>query len=147
MQNYPPEKPRDESGTTIPHDNEGIGDPEFLIRGITRHSIRNNRVSKSLFKSSSDPYRGLSVDLERISGGINYQSGQFVGAVKFKAEVARGQQLLVGYDPIHGVNLAHSQVWNSPNPQPRSIGASATKRICTESIWHQSIPNVSLASY
>lgn len=147
MPNYPSEKPRDASGTTIPHDHGDIAVDEFLVRGVTKHSVRNNRISKSLFKSSTDPYKGLSVDLERLALTKDYTSDKFIGAVKLAVRAARDLGLFVGYDPVLDENLAHCQIWNPPNPSARAIGTSNSKQLCSCSEWHTEVPNVAILSY
>ena len=60
------QKPRDTNNVTMPHNHEDISNDNFVIRGISRLQIKNDRISSGAFKSSSDPYNGMSVDLAQI---------------------------------------------------------------------------------
>lgn len=140
-------KPHDQNGLTIPHDHEEIESKENLIRGITSHHIINQRISKGAFKSSTDPYKGLSADLERLASERSYSSGKYRGAVKFPVAAPRKKDLLVGYDPEEN-NHAHCQVWRPPeNGEGKRITAAGEKAICSSSDWHVEIEGVTIAKY
>lgn len=143
---YPLQKPRDDNAFTIPHDHEQIEGSELLIRGIPSQQIVNQRISSGAFKSSSDPYKGMSVDLERCSEGIDYTSGKYVGAVKFKVQHPRSKNHWVGYDPIlePEKNLAHSQIWRPPDPSPKRISDGVSKLVHRNAEWYTEIEGVEI---
>lgn len=99
----------DEDGHVIPHDAEDISDSDFLVRGIPQQQIVHGRISSGAFKSASDPYKGLSVDLEKETMANAYPNDKHVGAVKFRVSVPRSQGLLVGREPLE-TNAAHCNV-------------------------------------
>jgi len=143
------EKPRDTQRFTIPHDHEEIQDDDFLIRGVTAQSIAGNRISKSFFQSSSDPYRGLSTDLDSQANDRSYTDGKpFIGAVKFFASSPRLNGLLVGYDPLEE-NSHHCQVWNYDTTTSIASGLTQgmQKRLCDSSVWHSEVPDVTIRNY
>ncbi len=136
-------KPRDNNGITIPHDHEGIANDNSLIRGIARAHIVNARVSSAAFKSSSDPYKGMSVDLRQISDARNYNTGNYVGAVKLFAAIPRERELLVGYDPLPQ-NDAHGQIWRYDGTV-KNISGGQAKFMKRNSKWHVEIKDVALS--
>jgi len=143
------EKPRDAQGATIPHDHEEIKDTDSLIRGITENNIRNNRISKSFFQSSSDPYCGLSADLDSVANDRSYTDGKpYIGAIKFSASTPRESGLLVGYDRIDG-NPHHCQIWNFDTTTSVAAGLTTgmQKRVCSGSTWHSEVPDVTIMNY
>ncbi len=136
-------KQRDCNDITVPHDHEGVTNDNLLIRGISRVHIVNHRVSSAAFKSSSDPYKGMSIDLGQINDARSYNTGNYVGAVKLLAAIPRDKELLVGYDPLPS-NDAHGQIWRYDGTVKNITGGQANymKR---NSEWHVEIIDVALS--
>lgn len=135
-------KPRDENGVTIPHDHDEINDNDWLLRGISNQHIINGRVTSGAFKSSTDPYKGMSVDLEKLDGARNYPNERHLGAVKFLTEIPRQKELLVGYDSLTE-NDAHSQVWRF-DENIRNITSSQARHMSKNCEWEIEIEGVNL---
>lgn len=144
MSKTPKEMPRNADGVTIPHDHDDIYERDFLIKGVPSHQIKDNRISTALFKSSSDPYKGSSADLEQLAGGRNYSSGKYLGAVKFTASIPREKRLSVGYDPIKDENVAHCQIWRSTATKIKNISGGEANHMRRNSVWHVQIEGVNI---
>ncbi|MAN45399.1 MAG: hypothetical protein GYB49_15800 [Alphaproteobacteria bacterium] len=125
----------------MPYDDTEIVAEDELIRGIPASQIKNGRVSSGAFKSSSDPYRGMSVDLASLEPEQVYPNEKHLGAVKFVASCPREKNLLVGKDPI-ATNHAHCNIWRHEDGEAKSISTSQARHMQKSSEWHVSIENV-----
>ncbi len=132
----------DKNDVTHPHDHSDINAKDWLIRGITQYHIKDNRISSAAFKSSSDPYKGLSVDLKKLGGDRRYPNEKHIGAVQLQSQVPRQRNLLVGYDPVSG-NSSHCQIWRYENG-PKNITPSQARHMQYNSKWLVEIENVAL---
>lgn len=107
--------PLDADGKVVPHDHEEILPPDVLIRRISTHHIKNQRISSMAFQESTDG-TGMSVDVEKliVEAGSDPRefvtSTEFFCSVQFTAEALRGEGLQVGYYPIPS-NPYHGAVW------------------------------------
>jgi hypothetical protein len=145
---------RDASGLALPHDHPQITGDDFVVRRISRIAAResvvpakdgSSRLSSAIFTASSresDPYEGISVDLDEVAQqeGIDLRSqiemGDFLGAVCVSAARVRNEELSVGYDP-EPTNICHGQIWGKPANKKR-------KRLLRSCAWYVEINGVSL---
>ena len=155
--------PHDIDGHVIPHDHEEIDDNDFIIKGVTSHSIRSGRISKSLFKSSDrnpdHPYQGSSYDLEE-NNLRSYSDGKpFIGSIRVKVGSIReispsreGGAVLVGWDPLPS-NTLHAQAWNVssfPISSPTdavNFSPGQQKKICNSAQWRDQIDGIPINRY
>lgn len=136
---------RDTDENVIPHNHDQILNDHYLIRGVSRDHIKEGRVSSAAFKSSSDPYKGLSVDLEIMTSEDKYLNKKYLGAVKFKAKHPRAKDLLVGYDPLSD-NNAHCQLWRYNDGVSKNITSGQARFISRNCNWYIAIKDVELPS-
>jgi hypothetical protein len=107
--------PLDADGKVTPHDHQEIFPEDILIRRISAHHIKNQRISSMAFQESTDG-TGMSVDIEKliVEAGLDARgfvtSAEFFCSVQFTTEVLRGEGLKVGYYPIP-TNPYHGAVW------------------------------------
>jgi len=145
---------RDENGLALPHDHPDILDDKLVVRRVSRIAAQQsivpgrngcNRLSSAIFTASSresDPYEGISVDLDMVAEqeGIDLRSkivaDDFLGAVCLKTANVRNEQLRVGYDP-EPTNVCHGQIWGNPANKKR-------KRLLRSCDWYVEIRGVSL---
>lgn len=133
--------PLDANGIVTQHDHSDIIADECVVRGITVHHIKNGRITSAAFKSSSDPYKGLSVDLsELIKDKTKFRGQSFKGAVEIIVEKPRSKDMLVGYDPL-STNNAHCQIWAREN---RKISNSQAKFLKENVEWFEQIDGILL---
>jgi hypothetical protein len=113
--------PTDAEGQVVPHDHKEILDPDRLIRRVSsRHHVVEDkgvrRLSSLVFKPSSGPSGGLSIDLETqileadIEPRKYVTSPPWVGSVAFAAGVVRQAGMKVGYHPLEQ-NPFHGEIW------------------------------------
>lgn len=140
-----PPPPRDSEERVVPHNHSEIQNGDFLVRGIPQHQIINGRISSGAFSSSTknDPYYGMSVDLEKLSAGNSYRNDIYACAVKFKAQIPREKEALVGYDPLKN-NIAHSGVWRVTPQGSKRLSGSQTKAMHSSAKWHVELPNTKI---
>lgn len=146
--------PRDENGTTEPHDSKEIVDGGLLIRRIDprQHLVldenRNcRRISTKTFQPSSEPKGGMSVDLKQLMDEAEVDATVFVttpkhiGSVCFTASAARACELLVGYDPLNN-NDFHGEVWGKN--RPNRFTGSQSKALLAACSWFVKIPDAEI---
>jgi hypothetical protein len=124
--------PLDEAGRVVPHDHEDIGDDWIVIRRIhvgwlnevTDGAIR---LSTASFAESSEPPRGMSIDILNLIEEANIDARGYVTgmpnhpyAVSFRVGQLRGLGLKVGFDPLvekppFPANPFHGEVWGIGN--------------------------------
>jgi hypothetical protein len=117
--------PRDANGKVLPHDHPEISNDDGVIRRVAPNQwvydpkVLGRRVSTAVFRASTGPNSGMSVDLQKLIEEAGLNAKEFVatprwnGAVRFTASELRGEGLLVGYDPIQGENEYHGEVWGN----------------------------------
>lgn len=142
--------PRDANGNVIPHDHCEISDDDGVIRRISEQQIVPDlttgrwRVSSLAFQGSSEPDRGMSVDIEKLIADDGLDPREYVttprwmGSVWFRTRDLRSEQLKVGFDPIEDVNPYHGQVWGK-------FPKSKSRRLLALAIWFVEIPDVSIS--
>jgi hypothetical protein len=132
--------PRNEDGSVLPHDHLQIEDDHRVIRRISLEQVvtrsdGRKTLSSQCFKPSSDPFEGLSVDIEswliedRIPLEAFLLSDRYPGAVVIVVGDARGLTRQVGWDPIsaegdQAENQYHGEVWGitrTSKPNQRAI--------------------------
>ena len=141
--------PRDAAGEVIPHDHDGIGSTDRIIRRISeQYVVRDEkassglRVSSMAFQASTEGNCGMSVDLERsiVEAGLDparfVTNPPFIGSVWFEAAYLRSETLKVGYDPLDD-NVHHGEVWGSFTKGRRS-------RLLNAAEWFVQIAGVDL---
>ena len=141
--------PRDGTGEVIPHDHEGIGSTDRIIRRISEQYFVPDekansgvRVSSMAFQASTEGNRGMSVDLERsiLEAGLDaprfVTNPPFIGSVWFQAAFLRSEALKVGYDPLDD-NAHHGEVWGSFTKGRRS-------RLLNAAAWYVEIAGIDL---
>jgi len=117
--------PRDAHGKVMPHDHQGIGSADGIIRRISEQWIitepdGRKRLSSIAFNPSSSPHGGMSVDLQAQieEAGLNCReflsttSPQCAGSIRFEAGALRRASLQVGFDPLLS-NAHHGEVWGN----------------------------------
>lgn len=115
--------PRDANGTVVPHDHEEILDGHGVIRRISSEHIIDDekcatgrRISTMLFRASSVPNGGMSVDLQNEIEKDGHDAKVYVttprwfGSVRFHAGQLRTEGFQVGADP-NEANPYHGEVW------------------------------------
>jgi hypothetical protein len=124
--------PFDEAGRVVPHDHEEIGDDWIVIRRIYAGWLKESTdgligVSTASFTESSEPPRGMSIDILNLidEAGID-ASAHVTGlpnhpyAVSFRAGDLRAMGLKIGFDPLKErqpfpANPFHGEVWGIRN--------------------------------
>lgn len=116
--------PRDSDGNVEPHDHEGIQIGDGVIRRVSDQQVVTDpktggrRLSSMVFKPSTGPKAGMSVDLEKEieKAGLNARAyvttPRWVGSVRFEAGALRGEAFMVGFDPLPD-NPHHGEVWGT----------------------------------
>lgn len=145
----PLQPPRDENGNVIPHDHGEILDTHGIIRRISEEHLVDDdkcptgrRISTMLFRASSEPNGGMSVDLQNEieksgqDAKCYVTTPRFYGSVRLHAGQFRREGFLVGVDPLP-TNAYHGEVWGnfSKGKQRRLLG------LCD---WFVPIPGVFL---
>lgn len=140
--------PVDANGDVVPHDHEGIRGEDGVIRCIseqhivTDEKINGRRLSSILFKESSGPNGGMSIDLQREIEEAGRDARRYVtesgwvGALRFLAGQLREEGFLVGYHPIPG-NPYHGEVWGT-------FSRGKQKRLRAMCEWFVQIDGVSI---
>lgn len=136
---------RDAEGLVEPHDHHEILNEWLIIRRICpQHHIvpdenRNcQRISSKAFKPSSGLKEGMSIDLKSLIELASVNVTDFVttpiftGSVEFLADIARGANLQVGYDPLED-NPYHGEVWG-PN-KPNRFSNAQTRAMHSGAQW------------
>lgn len=145
----PLQPPRDTNGNVIPHDHEEILDAHGIIRRISEEHIIDDdkclagrRISTMLFRASSEPNGGMSVDLQNEieKSGQDARSyvttPRFYGAVSLHAGQFRSEGFQVGADPIP-TNVYHGEVWGT-------FSKGKQRRLLSLCDWFVPIPGVFL---
>jgi hypothetical protein len=109
----------------MPHDHQGIGPNDGIIRRVTVQWIvteadGRRRLSSLAFNPSSGPNGGMSVDLQAQieEAGLNCRefltvtNPQCIGAIRFEAGALRGINFQVGFNPMPS-NPHHGEVWGN----------------------------------
>lgn len=117
--------PRDANGNVVPHDHPEILDQHGVIRRISEEHIVDDekcstgrRISTMLFRASSGPNGGMSVDLQSEIEKDGHDATEYVttprffGSVRLQAGQYRGLGFRVGADPIP-TNEYHGEVWGT----------------------------------
>jgi hypothetical protein len=146
----PLEPPRDASGNVVPHDHEEILDAHGVIRRISSEHLVDDmkcptgrRLSTMLFRASSGPNGGMSVDLQNeiekagLEPKTYVTTPQFFGALRLTAGQFRSEGFQVGADPIP-TNPYHGEVWGS-------FTRGEQKRLLNLSEWFVAIEGVSIS--
>ena len=124
--------PLDEAGRVIPHDHEGIGDDWVVIRRINPiwlKAVTDGAIglSTAAFAESSEPPRGMSVDILNLIDEAEIEAREYVTAlpnhpfaVSFRVGDLRALGLTVGFDPLeekppYPANPFHGEVWGIGN--------------------------------
>ena len=141
--------PRDELGNIQPHDHVGIAADDGIIRRVSEQQIvadgktGQRRLSSMVFKTSSGPNGGMSVDLERsiIEAGIDPKgyvtTPRWMGSIRFLAGALRDEQMQVGFNPLPD-NPHHGEVWGEiSRSKVRQL-----RRICE---WFVPIANTAIS--
>ena len=114
----------DLAGRVKPYDDSNISDEAELVRYIHRHWLvpdgaGGRRLSKGAFAPSSeqrDPYQGMSAELLEMILNDGCSPAERIpaaheAAVTLKVKKLRNLGLIVGHDPINGLNPYHVGVW------------------------------------
>ena len=130
--------PRDSDDKVLPHDHQGIGATDGLIRRVhnlqTVHDekINGRRLSSLVFKASSDANAGMSVDLQTqieeagLDTKLYVTTPKWVGSIRFTAGDVRGLCFQVGYSPTLD-NPHHGEVWGKyTNERQKKLRACCT---------------------
>ena len=139
--------PRDANGQVVPHDHNGIGNQDGVIRRISDFHLADGPngtliVSSMALEPSTDPSGGVSIDIEGsvLAAGLDLvqhiTSPQFLGSVRFITGDLRSEDLLVGFDPIPD-NDHHGEIWGH-------LPRGKRKRLLKKARWFVPIPNVAL---
>lgn len=144
----------DDNGDVVPHDHDEIQNDDFLIRRVNpkQHVVPDDnrgcrRISSKLFQPSSAENGGMSVDIKPLIEGLGEAPEQYVvtpvflGAVEFSVDVARGNNLRVGYDPLPD-NECHGEVWGSN--RPNRFSGSQNKALHRSCRWLVELEDVEL---
>jgi hypothetical protein len=124
--------PLDEAGRVVPHDHADIGDDWIVIRRIHAGWLKESTdgaigLSTASFTESSEPPRGMSVDLLNLIEEAGVDAKDFVTAmpnnphaVSFRVGDLRALGLTVGYHPLEEkppfpANPFHCEVWGIGN--------------------------------
>jgi hypothetical protein len=104
--------PLDEAGRVVPHDHEDIGDDWTVIRRIHAGWLKEATdgaisLSTASFAESSEPPRGMSIDILNLIEDSNIDARAYVTgmpnhpyAVSFRVGQLRALGLRVGFDPL-----------------------------------------------
>jgi hypothetical protein len=120
--------PLDEAGRVVPHDHEGIGDDWIVIRRIYVGWLKDSTdgligVSTASFTESSEPPRGMSIDILNLIDDAGIDAKAYVTsltnypyAASFRVGDLRALGLKVGFDPLkerapYPANPFHGEVW------------------------------------
>ncbi len=134
------EPSRDESGNVFPYDDPDIRSDDGLIRHINPdyHLVPDQntgelRLSTGAFSGSTNPPRGMSVDLERPMREAGLDSLAMLpnsdfGAVRLIAGEIRELGHQVGRNP-RPRNPYHGEVWGIGR------GRTAKKRVMEKAVW------------
>jgi hypothetical protein len=130
--------PLDEAGRVVPHDHEEIGDDWIVIRRVYADWLKHSAddtigVSTASFTESSEPPRGMSIDILNLieDAGLDAKayvtsSSNYPYAVSFRVGDLRAMGLKVGFDPLKErapfpANPFHGEVWGiGPSRGPRN---------------------------
>ncbi len=141
--------PLDPNGQVLPHDHEGIGSDDGVIRRISEQQIvqdksGNRRISSMAFKASGGDNSGMSVDLESliVEAGkdprLYVTTPRWTGSVRFTAGKLRAAKFLVGYDPSPE-NPCHGEVWGA-------FGRLQQRQLRNLATWFVEIPGVAIVA-
>jgi hypothetical protein len=121
----PLQPPRDANGNVVPHDHPEILNEHGVIRRVSEEHIVDDekcptgrRISTMLFRASSGPNGGMSVDLQNEiekdghNATLYVTTPRFFGSVRLQACEYRGLGFLVGADP-NPTNEYHGEVWGT----------------------------------
>ena len=139
--------PRNLAGQITPHDHNGIHNNDGVIRRISNHHIvpdgqGGKKISTMALQCSSDADGGMSVDLETqiVEDGKDARayvsSPVWTGSIRFTAGMLRGEELLVGYDPLPE-NPYHGVVWGQ-------LTRGKQRRLLSIASWFVEIQGVGL---
>jgi hypothetical protein len=116
-----PEK--DEDGVVVPHDHAQIFNEDVILKRVSQQHLvevsdGQYRLSTAIFSQSSDKYRGSSINILKIIEDLGEdveaycrERGKIVGAIALSAGAIRGEDGLVGFEPLDD-DLAHGEIWN-----------------------------------
>jgi hypothetical protein len=143
------EPPRNERGEVQPHDHEGIGNSDGIIRRVSGQQVVDDpkakggkRLSTAAVSPSSGGNGGMSVDIQAEIEKAGLDAKQYVttprwtGSILFQAGQLRNEDFQVGYDPLPG-NPYHGEVWGN-------FSRSRQKRLLDLSEWFVEIEGVAL---
>lgn len=140
--------PRNPQGELLPHDHDGIGACDGVIRRISEKQIvadseGRRRISSKAFKPSTSPNGGMSIDIEKLIIEAKLDPRAYVttprwtGSVRFVVGELRNEGFMVGFDPLLPENPFHGEVWGKfTRPQVRRLQELA--------VWFVTIPEVKL---
>lgn len=138
---------RDQQGNVVPHDHLEILNTDGIIRRVSPHHIVDDpkavggrRVSSALFKESSQPPGGMSIDLRRcieedgLDAAVYVTVEPHIAAVMLLASDFRTLGLQVGYDPLPK-NLYHGEVWGN-------FSMPCRRTLCQSCSWLVPVPGI-----
>lgn len=138
--------PRDAGGNVVPHDHDDIANDDQIVRRIsiqqTVEKDGKRRLSSLAFQPSGGANGGMSIDIVRSIQEANIDpkafvtSPRWIGSVVLTAGVPRGDQLLVGFEPIEE-NPHHGEIWGS-------FTRAKSRRMMQACAWFVPIPDVEL---
>lgn len=153
--------PRDEDGNVTPHDHDGIGAGDTIIRRISSEWVvrgKNGkpRLSSLAFKPSSGPNGGMSIDLEvliledELSPREHVTTPRWTGSIWWPARTIRAQNLMVGFEPLeedppHPPNPYHGEVWSKVvKGNKRPFTSSQQDDLRKTADWYVAIDGVAI---
>jgi hypothetical protein len=141
--------PRDDRDVVLPHDHTGILADDGIIRRIFDQQFIDDpkcgvrRLSSMVFKPSSGPNGGMSVDLQRSieEAGLDARgyvtTPRWTGSVRFTAGALRAEAFQVGFDPLPD-NPHHGEVWGA-------FSRARQRRLAVACVWFVAMDDVVIA--
>ena len=144
----------DQAGNVIPHDHQEILNTDGIIRRVSPYHIveypkvvGGRRISSSLFRESSEPPGGMSIDLMRpleeggFDAAVIVTVEPHIAAVVLLAHEFRTLEFRVGYDPLPA-NPYHGEVWGIfSKSKQRTLLRTCAWLVPVPGIIHPSGPN------
>lgn len=146
----------------VPYDEPEIGPGDRIIRRINpkEHVVWDDnrqrwRVSSKAFNKSSTLTGGMSVDIEAlilkdgtVDPKIFVTTPVYTASVAFFACDIRKLDLMVGYDPLHGVegipdNPYHGEVWLKT--MKKKFSDSLRQSLLNAAQWYVPLMNIDLS--
>jgi hypothetical protein len=141
--------PHDANGQVVAHNHPGILANDGIIRRVSHQQTTPDekvvggwRISSMVFKASSGPNGGMSIDLQTQieEAGLDAReyvtNPKWVGSIRFQAGELRGEGFQVGYDPLPD-NPYHGEVWGN-------FSKSQQARLRAICIWFVPIDGVAI---